>query len=296
MARLKQLWQRLLLPDWLAALVTLPSFGWVIWQLVSGQSNSWQAYASYGLSAYSLALVCARIPGIIRAFRSHFASHPIIQAAAHAPQVQLYRGDIAYRKRLGLYLSLLINLLNAVFHLIMGLMQRSLWSGALAGYYLLLTWMRALLARYAWKHGTGAHPRAEWKQYLGCGVILLVMNQALGVVVALVVHRNSHFTYPGVMIYAAALYTFYAVIHAALSIQQTRRQASPVLLASCMVSLVAALVSLLSLETAMLAQFGEDPVFRQAMTAVTGAVICTLVLGAAIYMIVHSAAKLKQTA
>ena len=50
------------------------------------------------------------------------------------------------------------------------------------------------------------------------------------------------------------------------------------------------LVSILSLETAMLTAFGEagNDSFRQIMTAITGAAVCLLVLAMAIYMIIHS--------
>ena len=55
-----------------------------------------------------------------------------------------------------------------------------------------------------------------------------------------------------------------------------------------------ALVSILSLETAMIAQFGgDDSVFRQVMTSATGAGVCLIVLGMAVYMIIRSTKILK---
>ena len=54
------------------------------------------------------------------------------------------------------------------------------------------------------------------------------------------------------------------------------------------------LVSMLSLETAMIAQFGgDDSVFRQIMTSATGAGVCVIVLGMAVYMIIKSTKLLK---
>lgn len=60
--------------------------------------------------------------------------------------------------------------------------------------------------------------------------------------------------------------------------------------AAKVISLTAALVSMLSLETAMLTQFGaaDDPMFRKTMTAYTGAGISMIVLGMAVFMIVRS--------
>ena len=66
--------------------------------------------------------------------------------------------------------------------------------------------------------------------------------------------------------------------------------------AAKVISLVAALVSILSLETAMLARFGseDDPLFRKVMTGATGCSVCVIVLGMALFMIVKASKQLKQ--
>ncbi len=110
------------------------------------------------------------------------------------------------------------------------------------------------------------------------------------------VHQNRGFEYPGLLIYAMAAYSFYAVTVAIINIVKTRRHNSPVLSAAKAINLVAALVSILSLETAMLAQFGgdDDPMFRRAMTGATGGGVCTIVIGMAIYMIWRANKNLKK--
>lgn len=297
MERCKRILRALCLPDWTAALVVFPGFAWVIYQLATGQTEGWQAYGSYGLSAYALVLVCVRVPGIIRAFRTGFQDHPTVQRVIHLPSVQRYRNDTVYRTSLSLSASLGINLFNAAFQGIMGIAQRSLWFGALACYYLLLTVMRGVLSRYAWAYEVGHSPRREWQRYLACGITLLWMNLALSTVVALVVHRGSGFSYPGVTVYVMAIYAFFAVFHGIWNLCRLKRQHSPVMRASAMVSFVAALVSMLSLETAMLAQFGGDssPLFRRIMTGATGAAICTLVLVMAVSMILSAVKHLKSS-
>ena len=93
-----------------------------------------------------------------------------------------------------------------------------------------------------------------------------------------------------------AMYTFYAMINAVRSIIRFRHRGSPVLSAAKAVSLVAALVSVLSLETAMLTQFGtaEDERFRQIMTGATGAVVCVAVLAMAAYMTAKSTGQVRR--
>ena len=91
------------------------------------------------------------------------------------------------------------------------------------------------------------------------------------------------------MIYAMALYAFYAVITSVINVVKFRKYGSPVMSAAKIINLTAALVSMLSLETAMLAQFGEDDVmFRQIMTSATGTGACVIVLGMAVFMIAKS--------
>lgn len=98
------------------------------------------------------------------------------------------------------------------------------------------------------------------------------------------------------LIFVMAAYTFYAVIMAVVNLIKFRKRGSPVLSAAKVISLAAALVSMLALETAMLSQFGqkEDPMFRQVMTAFTGAGVCIIILVVAVFMIVWSTRQLKQ--
>ena len=68
-----------------------------------------------------------------------------------------------------------------------------------------------------------------------------------------------------------------------------------VMSAAKIISFISSLVSMLSLETAMLTQFGQNdtPQFRQLMTGITGMSVCFIVLGISIYMIVHANKKIK---
>ncbi len=145
-----------------------------------------------------------------------------------------------------------INLLYIVMKLVSGILYRSTWFIALAVYYILLAVMRFLLVRRL----NVQDEVSELRRYRLCGVMLLFMNQALADIVIFMVHQNQGFDYPGLLIYAMAAYAFYAVILAIVNVVKTRRHNSPILSAAKAINLVAAMVSILSLETAMLAQFG----------------------------------------
>jgi len=120
------------------------------------------------------------------------------------------------------------------------------------------------------------------------------MNVALAGMVVLMVSQNRGYVYPGILIYAMAAYSFYTVIIAVINVIKFRRHGSPVLSAAKTISLAAALVSILALETAMIAQFGGTDDYRKMMTAATGGGVCAIILGMAVFMIVRSAKHMKQ--
>jgi uncharacterized membrane protein YfcA len=92
-----------------------------------------------------------------------------------------------------------------------------------------------------------------------------------------------------------AAFTFTAMAIAIVNVVRYRQYNSPVWSASKALSFVSALVSILTLEDAMLATFGqaEGESFRRLMGALTGAGIVAVVLAIAIYMIVRSTKTIK---
>lgn len=212
------------------------------------------------------------------------------------PLLQRYRTDVSFNIHVSLYRGLALNILYAVLKFAFGIYYRSVWFGTLAVYYLLLAVTRFALVRYAGRSAFGADPVSEWKRYRLCGTILLLLNLALTGVVILVVQENEGFHYAGYLIYAMALYAFYNVITAVRNVVRFRRYRSPVMSAAKVVNLAAALVSILALETAMLAQFGgsSGERFRAVMSGATGGGVCTIILCIAIYMICRAAKEIRR--
>lgn len=284
------------LPPVPTLLISIPSYGFVVYALTGENVNPIAAYASYFLSAYALIITVTGITGVIRFVRQGIDKHPLVRKALDIPLVNRFLREDMFRAEAALYQGLFINLLYAGIKMFSGIFYRSVWFVTLAVYYILLAVMRASLLHFVRAHGSAGENRtAGLRRYRLCGIILLFMNIALAGMVILVVHENSGFEYPGMLIYVMAMYAFYATIMAVWNVIKFRRYGSPVMSAAKVINLTAALVSMLSLETAMLTQFGaaEDPMFRQVMTASTGAGISILVLGMAVYMIVWSTRQLK---
>ena len=295
MERIKKSLKRIFfLPPVPTLIISVPAYLLVIYALSGEIVNPAAVYLSYLLSAYALIIT---VTGIIRAVglvRRGMDKNPFVRKMLDHPLVDRYLKEDLFRAEAALYQGFFINLLYAGIKMFTGIFYRSVWFITLAVYYILLALMRASLLNYV--RSAGKNKVSEWKRYRLCGIILLFMNIALTGIVILVVHQNSGFEYPGMLIYVMAMYAFYAAITAVRNVIKFRRYGSPVMSAAKVISLTAALVSMLSLETAMLTQFGaaNDPMFRQIMTASTGAGISLIVVGMAIFMIARSAKQLKR--
>lgn len=280
------------LPALPTLLVALPSFALVAWVLKAGASD-WLAYLSYVLSAYALVVSVTGLWRFAGSLRRNMERHPLIKTFRGSAFYSRYFQNRLSRAELALYQGFFINLLYILLKLVSGLYFRSVWFLSLAVYYMLLAWMRFVLLRHMRKSPAGEDMRAELRCYRRCGAMLLLMNLALAMIVVFVVHQNEGYEYPGMLIYAMAAYTFSAVILAAVNLIKFRKHGSPVLSAAKAVGLVAAMVSMLALETAMISRFGGDGSYRRMMTGVTGGVICLFVLAMAIYMICRSTRSLR---
>lgn len=296
MERVKKILKRIFLPPpLLVVVIAAPAFAAVFYVLAKGIGGP-PAYLSYLASAYALVVLGLGVPGAVRGARRRLERHPLAKKIAGVALVRRYARDGAFRAEVSLGIGFIINLLYIVMKLASGIYYRSLWFVFLAVYYALLAVMRLLLLwRRGWPEGKA---RREWelRRYRLCGCMLLLMNLALGGIVVFMVRYGRGYEYPGTLIYAMAAYSFYAVAAAAVNAAKARRHQSPVLSAAKAVSLAAALVSILSLETAMLAQFGsgDAPLFRKAMTAATGGGVCVIVLAMALFMITKGSKQLRQ--
>ena len=289
---LKKLLKKIfLLPPIPTLLISIPAYGLVIYALTAENVERVISYVAYFLSAYALIITVTGITGVVRLVRQGVKQHPLVRKMLGIPLVDRYLREDIFRAEAALYQGFFINLFYAGIKMFSGILYRSVWFTTLAIYYILLAVMRFSLLHHVRKEGTvGTNKASGWRRYRLCGIILLFMNFALAGIVILVVHQNSGFEYPGMLIYIMALYTFYATITAIMNVIKFRKFGSPVLSAAKAINLTAALVSMLSLETAMLTQFGSagDADFRRTMTASTGAGVSLIVLGMAVFMIIHS--------
>lgn len=291
MAQLKQIVRRLVFPKlWITALYAVAAAGLLVYTFVGGHNENWIAIPSYAFSSYAMALVCVRCWKIAKDGKKYISS-----AIDKVPLAQRYLEDAAFRIHVSLLGSLLFNTAYGILKLFSGFLYGSVWFGTLGIYYFLLAFMRFLLLHHASRKGFGTVRIGELRRYRLCGMILMVLNLSLTGVVILVIRKNEGFEYAGYLIYIMAMYAFYNVVNAVRNVVKYRKYKSPVMSAARVICLASALVSMLSLETAMLAQFGSEDseAFRQIMSARTGAGVCAMILAMAIYMLFHATNELK---
>lgn len=287
MKRLKKILIKLLFPNiWLVIFLMPVAASMLVYAFAYPNSDPVIIYGSYFLSAYTTTIFCTKLPSVLRKLKCIREKNKYVNHYLTNPR---------FRVNISLFTSVAMNSAYAAMQLITGFFFRSVWFYALAAYYGLLAFIRISLLRYTRNEIPGQNRKRELYKYRACGILLLIMNQALTVIVFYIVRQNRGFEYHYIQTIAMAVYTFTSIIMATINIFKYRKYESPVISAAKAISLASASVSMLSLETAMITAFGtnDSPVFRQTITAITGLAVCTLILFIAIYMITHSTKELK---
>ena len=285
---LKKIGKALLFPHLAVMLLLLPiATVCLVGAMVLLTADHPVAIAAYVLAAYTLTVWCCKIPHLIEAFKTFKSKNKYARK---------WLDDARLRVNVSLYGSLLWNTVYGLFQLWLGFYHHTFWFYSLGAYYLCLSLMRLFLARHTRKYAPGERMKNELLKYRACGWVFLVMNLALALIIFFMVYWNRTFTHHMITAIAMATYTFTALTAAIVSVVKYKKYNSPVFSASKAISLAAALVSLLTLESTMLTTFGEESTsatVQKLMLGVTGGTISALIVTAAIYMIVTSTKRLK---
>lgn len=242
------------------------------------------AYISYGLSAYALTVVCARMPGIIKKAQRR------VYANRYANK---YLTERELRIRISLYGGLVLNICFAIFKVVMGVLYQSKWLFAMAGYNTILSVMRFILV-----YRDQANRKEETEQirrlrglhsYKVSGWMMLLLNIAISVIVAIVVFDEQTIAYPEFMIYAIAAYTFYCLTMSIINMVKYWNRSNPVFAAVKRIGMAKALVSIFTLQVAMLTQFGgSGGIDSRIFNGATGLAVCVMITTMAVLMLVDA--------
>ena len=285
----KKLGKALLFPHIAIMILLVPiATALLVFSMVCIGTESPIAIVSYVIAAYTLTVWCFKIPYLIRFFKTFKEENKYARR---------WQEDTRLRVNVSLYGSLAWCALYGLFQLWLGFYHHTFWFYSLGAYYICLGLMRFLLARHSSKYAPGEKMQTELIKYRACGWVFLLMNLALTLIIFFMVYFNRTFRHHMITAIAMAAYTFTALTTAIINVIKYRRYNSPVFSASKIISLTAALVSMLTLESTMLTTFGDGTMTatdQKWMLGATGGAISVLIVATAIYMIVVGTKKLKE--
>lgn len=161
------------------------------------------------------------------------------------------------REKVVLYASTVVNYFFVIFQLYGGIRYKSMWFAALGVYYAVITSVSLYIGLSRKKQG-----REAWKVFRASGWVLALANLALIVMISVmmaspgVAIRN----YSPVMAAGTTIWTFCLLISAVVGIAKQWRKKNAIALAKNNVQLIGAVVSILMLQTAMIASYGVQAI------------------------------------
>lgn len=284
----KKIGKALLFPH-IAILILLlpPALSLMIYGMVVLGSEHPLTIVSYVLAFYTLTIWCVRVPSIIRYWKNFRAENKYAKR---------WLSDVQLRMKVTLTGNVLWNDAYAALQLGLGIYHKSAWFYSLAAYYFSLAIMRFFLMQHTVRHKPGEKMRQELGHYRACGWIFLLLNLALSGMMLYMIKEDPTTKHHEITSIAMAAYTFTSLTMAIVNVVRYRKYHSPVFSASKAISLAAACVSMLTLESTMLTTFSDQAMTIQSQTlflAISGGGVSAFIVAMAIYMIVKANGQIK---
>ena len=201
--------------------------------------------------------------------------------------------DYTFRTILTMMPSFIINVAYTVYNGVIGIVNQSSWFITMAVYYSLLGVMRYHAVNAGRKISRMKNQKLIRKKELAViktdGLLLLLLNLALSGVVLLTIAKGRAKAYSEIMAISIAAYTFYKTTMAVINMVKVRKMQSPILITIRNIGVADALVSMLTLQTTMLASFqNTSHLDVNRMNALTGMAVCILIALLGISMIYYA--------
>jgi len=223
----------------------------LIYIFVNHLEESLLAILFYVFAFYTLVVVCARIPGIVKKVKAGVYKNQYANA---------YLTDKELRLRISMYRGLLVNFVFATFKIILGFVYNSSWLFAMAGYNVILSIMRFIVIFRSQVKGLNEeemHHRGL-ESYQVCGWLMMVLNIAVSVIMFMVIVQKQTIEYHMIVTIGLAAFTFYCFTMAVINMVKYRERKNPVYAAVKRIDMVKAIVSIFTLQVAMLTSFGGE--------------------------------------
>lgn len=199
-----------------------------------------------------------------------------------------------YRIVLSAAIAFVFNLLYALYHGILGILNLSFWFIAMCAFYGIFAVMRfsAVLCEYG--HRKKHLPSNVSEQFVMklSGILLTVLSIVLATVIYISLSQNIAAKHEEIIMLTIATYTFYKITIAVIRAVKQHKNASLLLKTIRSISYAEVAASILTLQRSMLVSFGEmEQKQVQLMSALTGAGAFLFVLILGISLIIKSSRK-----
>ncbi len=277
-------------------LITLASVIGSLFMLIvdfsASVSLSFLAYTLFGIAAvtlgYTIYTIVIYAPGmkgrITEILESNELSSRMIK-------------NFGFRTVVTATISFAGSIIYAVFNGALGIIYSSIWYGALASYYILISFTRGGLLLYQKNKdkAEGDERLIQAKKYRSSGIFLLVLNFALSSAIAQMIFDDKTFVYPGWIIYAFAAYAFTKMTMSIVNIFKSRQQDDLTIMGIRDINLIDAVVSILALQTALLHTFSApEDISVSSFNSITGVFVSLFTVVFSIYMIVKAQRIIKE--
>lgn len=187
-----------------------------------------------------------------------------------------------------------INLSMSILKMVFGAIYASGWLISIGVYYLILSGIRFMLLFREWrstyKEDATEHRIYDIKSYRFCGLLIFALNWLLLGMGIPMIYQNPIREYSSVLMWAFVIYAVYNLFVAIMNSIRFFKIDNPILTAAKRVSLVTALVSGFSLESAWVAKYGvpKDFLLSRLVNSITGSVVGFVIFVIACSMIIQA--------
>lgn len=200
--------------------------------------------------------------------------------------------DQRYRIVLSAMVAFVFNLLYAIYHCVLGIINLSFWFIAMCAFYGILATMRFSAVLCEHKRNSLSSDNMEHFVMKFSGILLSALSIILVMVIYISLSQNIATKYDEITMITIATYTFYKVTMCVIKAAKQRKNPSPLLKTIRSISYAEVAASVLTLQRSMLVSFKPmEQGTAQLMNALTGATACLFILILGISMVIKSTRK-----
>lgn len=250
-----------------------------------GFSTQWYCYILYVISALSLTYFVYTIvifaPSMKTKFINFLKKHKFTNTLLE---------NYGYRTIVFSVFSFILNVAYISFVGVMAILSKTAWYFTITVYYIVLAMMKGNVFYSKRKYNTDLK---EARAYRFSGIMFIILTLAFSGCIILIYKANHYFEYAGLLIYAAAAFTFYKLSLSIYNIFKARKHDDLYVQNIRNINLASALISIIILQVAMFQAFSPESNMGFA-NALTGGGISAIILALGIYMIVKANKKIKE--